>query len=205
MDFNDRKFQLQSQLHQQYAENYNAHVTTFVTLLVAFFTMFGALGYVYAYTLDGCCGVKTVVLESSVESPVYSIQTLATLSLFVSVILCFFSYLCAMFSYIERRDQGVNWDIREEYGLYNLYENPRERGWFDYLSEFYKAFFLLFLVGQLMVLCLYFMKGCMCQRISLVVLGVVVLMLVFSLVSLLYYHKKLQKITTKNQLENTQS
>lgn len=99
----DRKFELQSQLHQQYAENYNAHVTTFVTLLVAFFTMFGALGYVYAYTLDGCCGVKTVVLESSVESPVYSIQTLATLSLFVSVILCFFSYLCAMFSYIERR------------------------------------------------------------------------------------------------------
>lgn len=46
----ERKFQLESHLHEKYGDNFNSHVGAFVTVLGIIFVMFTALGYLYAHS-----------------------------------------------------------------------------------------------------------------------------------------------------------
>lgn len=46
----DKQFELESQLHEQYAINNNANVGSFVTFLVALLALFGFFGYVFVYS-----------------------------------------------------------------------------------------------------------------------------------------------------------
>lgn len=211
MDKNKKemRFELQSQMHEQYAQNYNAHVNSFLTLLTAFFALFGTLGYVYVHT-ENVWGFSMPSRET------FTLHHYAVTSVFVSAVLCFFSHLCAMFGYIERRDQMMNRNIREEYGFPVVYEDPRRRTLFGYLPEFYKAFYGLFLLSQIVLLVVFYARtnevnSCACQFFSVqnVSLYYVLKVILFStsIASLLFYfYFKLQKINnmpiSKEIIEN---
>lgn len=144
MDLNDRKFQLQSQLHEQYAQNFNSHVGAFVSILGVIFVVFTALGYVYAHSSIRSWNVV-------VENGEYTLHHYFLLSAMVSGILYFLSYLCVMFSYIERRDQRINKYIRDLYHVNTGYENPNNLNESEFMPEFYKAFFKMLLFSQVFV------------------------------------------------------
>lgn len=46
----ENQFELEKQLHKQYAINNNAKVSSFVSFIVALFALFGFYGYMYANT-----------------------------------------------------------------------------------------------------------------------------------------------------------
>ena len=144
-EMDQRKFELESQLHNQYAENFNSHVGAFVSILGIIFVVFTALGYVYAHTDVTSWNLFT-------DSEVYSLHHYFVMSILVSGILFFLSYLCSMFSYIERRDQIINRKIRDEYKVETGYENPNEVEMSEFMPEFYKAFFRMLIVAQLLVI-----------------------------------------------------
>lgn len=208
MNKKEMRFSLQSQMHEQYAENYNAHVNSFLTLLTAFFAMFGTLGYVYVHT-------ENVWGFSMPSEDAFTLHHYAMISIFASAVFCFFSHLCAMFGYIERRDQIMNRYIREEYGFPVVYEDPRRRSLFDYLPEFYMAFYVLFLLSQIVLFVVFYVRtnvvdSCACQSFCAqnvcLYYALKAILFLMSIASwLFYYYQKLKKInympTVKEVLE----
>lgn len=150
-EMDKRRFELESQLHNQYAENFNSHVGAFVSILGIIFVVFTALGYVYAHT-------DVTSWDLSTDSEVYSLHHYFIMSMLVSGILFFLSYLCSMFSYIERRDQILNRKIRDKYWVKTGYEDPREVDMADFMPEFYKAFFRMLVIAQLTVMIMAIVK-----------------------------------------------
>lgn len=192
-----RRFELQSQLHEQYAQNFNSHVGVFVSILGVIFIVITAFGYVYAHT-------NTSLWDSYViEGNGYSMHHFLVLTVMVSGILYFLAYLCSMFSYIERRDQVINRYIRGLYQIKTGYENPTNLKKNEFMPEFYKAFFVMVLVSQGVVLLLALNKiiqSAFSNWIFLLVFPM--LLLILSIKSKCNFYKKFDEYKTNFEQNN---
>ena len=58
----DPQFELEKQLHEQYAINNNAHIGSFITFFIALLSLFGSFGYVYVHSSTDStkCGIITL-------------------------------------------------------------------------------------------------------------------------------------------------
>lgn len=184
----ERRFELQSQLHEQYAQNFNSHVGVFVSILGVIFIVITAFGYVYAHT-------DTSLWDSYIsEGNCYSMHHFLVLTVMVSGILYFLSYLCSMFSYIERRDQVINMHIRDLYQVKTGYEDPTNLKKNEFMPEFYKAFFVMVLVSQGVVLLLVLNKIIQSAFSNWILLLVFpILLFVLSIKSRCDFYKKFKK------------
>lgn len=151
----ERKFQLESHLHEKYGDNFNSHVGAFVTVLGIIFVMFTALGYLYAHS-----SVESWDSFATDEFS-YTMHHYFLLSILVSGVLFFVSCLCSMFSFMERRDQCINMLLRNEYGVSTGYESPLTLTIENFMPEFYKLFFVMLQVSQWVVIAMTLLKiGC---------------------------------------------
>ena len=136
----DKKWELEKQLHEQYAINNNAHNTSFISFVIALFALFGALGYVF-------------VKNSFNPNGEYSLDIFLILASFVSGILLFLASLCVQIGYAQRRDQIIIEKFRKEYELF-VYNNTKGKGYCEFLPDYYNQFFWLFFAAQIGVLLL---------------------------------------------------
>lgn len=151
----DPQFELEKQLHEQYAINNNAHIGSFITFLIALLSLFGSFGYVYVH--------------SSTDSTKCGIITLDVFFLFSIVVagmLFFLSLISLQLGYSNRSNQIVINRIRDKYFKENKKEifgigksySPLEKNCWDFIQGFFNSFYWLFFVGQIFVLILTIFK-----------------------------------------------
>ena len=156
----EHKWELERQLHEQYASNSNSHIKSFITFSTALFALFGFYGYLYAHTTDEFSRrVVQIILPSGNAdvsvgvSPLYSLQSFILLALIVVVIFCFLTSLCVFLGYAERRDQIQIGLIRKNNGLQKtVYSDPTKRGYRYYLASYYRFFYNILLLSQVFVI-----------------------------------------------------
>ncbi len=154
----DRRFILEQQIHGQFSENSNEHVSSFVTFVVSLLALFGAFGYVYANTVDvfkmgfGYWPELTPSASETLSRHGFTMDSFLWLSVIVSIMLCFIACLCIFLGYAERRDQVQQWLVRRKNGLDTAYSDPTNRCWCNYLNEYYRMFYHLLIVLQVLVM-----------------------------------------------------
>lgn len=151
MNDKNRQFELEKQLHEQYAINNNANTGTLVALLAAIIVIFTAYGLAF----------KNLKLESFPYNQRDEEIVLFFLTFVIQIVLSFLSLLIVHFGYVQRRDQNVINAIREKYYLdgeklskeywilylgYQPYIGDGYGGLRKFLPGFYNLFFRFFLI-----------------------------------------------------------
>lgn len=210
----EHKWELERQLHEQYASNSNSHIKSFITFSTALFALFGFYGYLYAHTTDEFSRrIVQIVLPSGNAdvsvgvSPLYSLQSFILLALVVVVIFCFLTSLCIYLGYAERRDQIQLSLIRENNGLpKTVYSDPTKRGYRYYLASYYRFFYNILLLSQIFVIASAAIK---CPpQCSTFVLFIYMLMASFLVVSIrtkVKYHMDYQRVDIGASQKKTKS
>ena len=106
------QFELEKQLHEQYAINNNAKVSSFVSFIVALFALFGFYGYIFAhsgYQFSPDMGGKFY------NNGEYSLEIFFLVASVVSLILFFLLKLSLSLSITQRSDQIVIAKIRKDH------------------------------------------------------------------------------------------
>lgn len=156
----DKVFELERQLHEQYANNSNAHFKSFITFATAMFALFGAYGWAYIHT-PRISSIRIdewpVVLENKL-----SYDAFLLLAIVVVGSLCILSAICVFLGYAERRDQMEVRIIRDKYDFKTVYSTPFERGYFYYLASYYRIFYCALLCCQAFVILTSTIKCCPC-------------------------------------------
>ena len=154
----DRGFILERQIHEQYSSNSNAHISSFLSFVGALLALFGAFGCVYAKTVNifhyGTSSWPETELLNTNTSPqhLFTLDSFLWLSAVVSIMLCFLACLCVYLGFAERRDQIQQYYIRKRHGVETVYSNPCEKQWGRFMNEYYRMFFRLLLVLQVLVI-----------------------------------------------------
>lgn len=151
MNDKNRQFELEKQLHEQYAINNNANTGTLVALLAAIMVIFTAYGLAF----------KNLKLESCPYNQRDEEIVLFFLTFVIQIVLSFLSLLIVHFGYVQRRDQNVINAIREKYYQdgeklskeywilylgYQPYTGDGYVGLRKFLPGFYNLFFRFFLI-----------------------------------------------------------
>lgn len=121
------KEELLRQLHEQYAINNNANLSTIVTLVVAVIAVIGCYGYVYVHTtLYFSCDFGLLVNDD-----VFYMDALLLIYLASVFVLCILSCLCAYQGVAQRKEQFIIYSIRKEY-IDNVNNNIFPKGYSPY-------------------------------------------------------------------------
>ena len=212
----ERKWELERQLHEQYASNSNSHIKSFITFSTALFALFGFYGYLYAHTTDEFSRrIVQIILPSGNAdvsvgvSPLYSLQSFILLALVVVVIFCFLTSLCIYLGYAERRDQIQLCLIRENNGLpKTVYSDPTKRGYRYYLASYYRFFYNILLLSQIFVIASAAIK-CppQCSTFVLFIYFLMAAFLVVSVRTKVKYHMDYQRVdvgSSFNKVKNSE-
>lgn len=140
----DKLWELEKQLHEQYATNSNEHIKIFITIITSLFALFGGYGYLFAHASNELSGL-------SGENP-YGAESFLLVSIIVCMLLTLLSCLCVFLGYAERRDQIQNKYIRDKYGFTTVYSNPKGRNYLYYLASYYRLFFQLIFISQVIII-----------------------------------------------------
>ncbi len=148
----EKTIELENQLHEQYAINNNANVSSFISFLVSVITIFIGYGYVFAYNTFqfSCKGFSKSVYSLC---PKFSYEVLIYMTIVSVIILTFLILLCIQLGYSHRRDHIIIDKIRdirykdcpndkkEIFG--NLY-NSSNKKIYNYLPNIYMLFIVFF-------------------------------------------------------------
>ncbi|MBR5982763.1 MAG: hypothetical protein IK025_03445 [Bacteroidales bacterium] len=194
-----KAWELEKQLHEQYAINNNAHTSSFISFVVALLALFGALGYVYAFTPP----------YKYLHHDIFSIDVFFLLSIVVSAILLFLACICSHLGCSQRRDNIVITRIREKCGFDTTYNNPSEKKRKNFLPDYYNIFYWLFVSAQFGILILTIMKMCanseiicefsICVGIVPIVLQIICIISSILLKYLYFYGKYFGFISNRNK------
>jgi len=150
---NDNQFELESQLHEQYAINNNANVGSFVTFLVALLALFGFFGYAYVFSsnifsLNG----------KLIKDGIIALDVFLLFSIIVIGMLFFLSLISLQLGYSSRSNQIIIDRIRERYFEKNkqiIFGNsysPKGKTWGSFIQDYFNLFFWLFFYGQVLLI-----------------------------------------------------
>ena len=118
---NDKKTmkdELLSQLHEQYAVNNNANLSSMVTLIVGVIAVIGYYGYVFVHTVDyfgGCYGMF-------IQGESFTMTTLILTYFSVVCVLAILMRLCIYQGIAQRKEQVIIEVIRKHYDTENELE-----------------------------------------------------------------------------------
>ena len=151
-DFKNQ-FELEKQLHEQYAINNNAKVSSFISFIVALFALFGFYGYMYANTtIDFSKNGEFVV-----DTNQYTLDVFFLMSFVVCGILFFLTLLSLQLGYSQRRDQIIIHRIREftyknaDHSMAEIFGDqykPHGKSRSEFIVGYFNLFYWLFLYGQ---------------------------------------------------------
>jgi len=152
----ETKEKLLETLHSQFADNQNHHQSLFIQFLIALLALFAGFGYVYTHT-NTIISYNQSFVQKINDVVYFSNQTLLATSIIVLAVLLLLNLILINQGYGFRRDQHLNMKIRKVY-LADDYEkvfdklyNPDNKGFWDYLPNFYIIFFWFILGFQICV------------------------------------------------------
>lgn len=133
-------------LHEQYAVNNNAKLSSAVTLIVGLLAVIGAYGYVFLHVDDnlGC-------LRSTHE---YTLDDLILTAMAAIIVLAIMKHICIYQGFAQRRDQFIIYAIRCYHGL-KINNKDEERIFPDNYHPFNKEGVEIFqgLFGEFIKIC----------------------------------------------------
>ncbi|NLB62475.1 MAG: hypothetical protein GX801_00005, partial [Fibrobacter sp.] len=135
----------------------NHHQGLFIQFLIALLALFAGFGYVYVHTIPDISYTQTFV-ESKNGVEYFSNQVLLGTSFVVLAVLLLLNAILINQGYGFRRDQNLNVTIRKEYlkgDYHKIFKgsyNAADKGFFDFLPDFYSIFFCFIFVFQITIL-----------------------------------------------------
>jgi len=117
--------QLELQLHEQYAINNNANLSSMIAILVSVVAAFGVYGYVYIHSENIFSpDFSTLILpkKSCSGSETYYLDVVVLMVMVLCVILSILKYICIMKGYGQRKEQFIIYAIRYKY----YHQHPNE-------------------------------------------------------------------------------
>jgi hypothetical protein len=163
-----RSFELAKQLHEQYAININERTSSFVAFVGTILALFGAFGYVFAYTAPHFADNGYFIESKSVESGVMTLEVFFLCSIITSLILCFLSLISLQLGYAGRRDQVVIDNIRKKFipdkdergKIFGKLYDPAGKNWYNFMPDYFNLFYWLFVSGEIAVIIFTIIKVC---------------------------------------------
>lgn len=107
--------QIEMQLHEQYAKNNNANVSSVVTLFVTMLASVGAYGYVFLHSeiLDDF--EYEIDSTTLYDSEKFSFVALLLVAIAAIVVLIMIAYICVSLGCRQRKEQFIIYAIRRKY------------------------------------------------------------------------------------------
>ncbi len=107
--------QIEMQLHEQYAKNNNANVSSVVTLFVTMLASVGAYGYVFLHSeiLDDF--EYEIDSTTLYDSGKFSFVALLLVAIAAIVVLIMIAYICVSLGCRQRKEQFIIYAIRRKY------------------------------------------------------------------------------------------
>lgn len=150
---NDNQFELESQLHEQYAINNNANVGSFVTFLVALLALFGFFGYAYVFSSN-----EFSLNGKLIKDGIMTLDVFLLFSIIVIGMLFFLSLISLQLGYSSRSNQIIIDRIRDRYFEKNeqiIFGNsysPKGKTWGSFIQDYFNIFYWLFFCGQILMI-----------------------------------------------------
>ena len=146
--------ELENQLHRQHAENDNNRSNVLISFIVGIVALFGFYGYVFVGTGN-----------QNFNKYGFTFLDFSLMSILTAGILCFLAILTLHLGYSLRRDHLIVFRIRKKrfkkIGCNEIFGNsysPLNKGWCDFLFDFYNLFFWLFVFMQIFVIATTYIK-----------------------------------------------
>jgi hypothetical protein len=179
-------------LHSQFAENQNHHQSLFIQFLIALLALFAGFGYVYTHTNPDIIYSQSFVQRIN-KVDYFSNQTLLATSTVVLAVLLLLNGILINQGYGFRRDQHLNMKIRRKYlgddykSVFDNLYNSDNKGFWDYLPNFYTIFFWFifgFQVSVIIAICtkeglVNFLEKCLALKLFIMDIILILLSLFF--------------------------
>lgn len=107
--------QIEMQLHEQYAKNNNANVSSIVTLFVTMLASVGAYGYVFLHSENLADFENEIDLIMQYNSGKFSFVVLLVVAIAAIVVLMMIAYICVSLGCRQRKEQFIIYAIRRKY------------------------------------------------------------------------------------------
>lgn len=149
----NNEFELESQLHEQYAINNNANVGSFVSFIVALLALFGFFGYVFIYST-----IQFSINGRLITNGIMTLDVFLSFSIIVVGMLFFLSLISLQLGYSSRMNQIIIDRIRDKsFGsknktlIFGKSYSPKGKTWCSFIQDYFNLFYWLFLGGQILV------------------------------------------------------
>jgi hypothetical protein len=155
----NNEFQLESQLHEQYAINNNANVGSFVSFLAALLALFGFFGYAFVFSSN-----EFSTNGKLIKDGIMTLDVFFLFSIIVIGMLFFLSLISLQLGYSSRSNQIIIDRIRDKYFLKNkqvIFGNsysPKGKTWGSFVQDYFNLFYWLFYSGQILLILFSFLK-----------------------------------------------
>lgn len=149
----NNEFVLESQLHEQYAINNNANVSSFVSFVVALLALFGFFGYSFVYSSNKFSADGELMTKG-----IMSLDAFLLFSIIVIGMLFFLALVSLHLGYSNRSNQIIIDRIRDRYFeknkkiIFGKSYSPLGKTWCSFLQGYFDLFYWLFYSGQVLVI-----------------------------------------------------
>ena len=150
---NDNQFELESQLHEQYAINNNANVGSFVSFLAALLALFGFFGYAFVFSSNEFSSNGKLIKDGIMSLDVFFLFSIKVIGM-----LFFLSLISLQLGYSSRSNQIIIDRIRDRYFeknkkiIFGKSYSPIGKTWCSFVQDFFNIFYWLFFCGQILVI-----------------------------------------------------
>ena len=109
-----KQFELEKQLHEQYAMNNNERMSSLITLFVSLIAVLGAYGYMFLHTSSQSASDLGCIY---LENEKYTIDALLLTASMCFVIIAIIQHLCIYQGAYQRKEQFIIYAIRQKYKI----------------------------------------------------------------------------------------
>ena len=150
----NNEFELESQLHEQYAINNNANVGSFVSFTVALLALFGFFGYSYVYSSNEFSANGKLI-----SNGIMTLDVFLLFSIIVVGMLFFLSLISLQLGYSSRSNQIIidrirtkNFGTKNKKIIFGKSYSPKGKTWKSYIQDYFNMFYWLFFSGQILLI-----------------------------------------------------
>lgn len=206
-DNKSEMFELEKQLHAQYATNASANTSSFFAFLVSILAVFYAFGYVYIFnTNEFACGDRLFCIYKN--HMLFTLDVLVCIALISIGLLTFLICYCLELAWQQRRDQLIIYNIRKEYfndetwkKIFGELYAPNVKNLYKFIPNLYRKFIVLFGILELIIVVLVLYK--LCETIScviiLIIMGVFIIIIIIKPIIVYSMKKKFDYYKKKHQ------
>lgn len=160
-------FELEKQLHKQYATNAQANTGNFIAFLVAILAMFYAFGYVYVFNTNSFANGTELFVEKEGEHICFTLDVLLLIASISLLMLTFLIAYCMHLGWQQRRDHIVITKVRERWmsdeersEVFDGQYSPYGKGFFKFIPNVYRYYLYLFIIAAMLIVLMTLNKTC---------------------------------------------